>query len=466
MSTKSLFYIKAFVLCLDFAIVNISFGAGMLWMQLLRTHMLDISSTPIHQKPYWLFFNFCWLIAALLYRAYHAENILNLENNYRITWRIWVAQSILFCTGLLVLNDYLIDYRLCLSVLLSYMFLLVVGKIVYTYLFYRLARMRPLRKRMTVIGQNAHAVSLERAFTKSYPFLSTEVVDNITWNFDENKVLEVDCFLEQFKKMEQGGVHEAIISVPCQHLSHVSQIQRLADNYSIHVAFVPAFEVEKLDWSVTIDGGVPIFQMRQSLLNNAFYSYRKRLFDIVFSSFIIVFVLSWLVPIIGLIIKIQSPGPIFFKQLRSGRNNVPFYCYKFRSMRKDNPNEAKQASKDDPRVTRIGKWIRKTSIDEFPQFINVFLGDMSVVGPRPHMTSHTFQYRTLIDAFMVRHGVKPGITGWAQVNGYRGETKDPQMMKKRVDYDIFYLDNWNFMMDIKIVILTFLNMTQGEKNAY
>jgi putative colanic acid biosynthesis UDP-glucose lipid carrier transferase len=192
----------------------------------------------------------------------------------------------------------------------------------------------------------------------------------------------------------------------------------------------------------------------------------KRLFDIAFSLFVIVFIFSWLYPILALLIKLESPGPVIFKQERSGRNNVQFYCYKFRSMRVNDECHLKQASKNDCRITRIGRILRKTSLDELPQFFNVLLGNMSVVGPRPHMLKHTEHYREVVDQYMVRHYMKPGITGWAQVNGYRGETIELGLMEKRVEHDIWYMENWSALLDIKIVMLTVLNVIKGEKNAY
>jgi len=194
--------------------------------------------------------------------------------------------------------------------------------------------------------------------------------------------------------------------------------------------------------------------------------FKKRLFDTVFSIFVIVFVFSWLFPILAIIIKFQSKGPVFFVQVRSGRDNKPFKCFKFRSMRVNNESDRKQATRDDNRITAIGAFMRRTSLDELPQFFNVIMGNMSVVGPRPHMISHTEQYSQLIDTFMVRHFLKPGITGWAQIKGLRGETKSTEDMLARVEADVWYLENWSFLLDLKIVFLTFFNVFAGDKNAF
>ncbi|WP_448636348.1 exopolysaccharide biosynthesis polyprenyl glycosylphosphotransferase [Pedobacter panaciterrae] len=194
--------------------------------------------------------------------------------------------------------------------------------------------------------------------------------------------------------------------------------------------------------------------------------FKKRLFDVVFSSLVIIFILSWLYPLIAILIKMQSKGPVLFKQLRSGRNDEPFWCYKFRSMKVNDASDKKQATKDDDRITPIGKFLRRSSLDEMPQFFNVFMGSMSVVGPRPHMLKHTEEYKAIINQYMVRQFLKPGITGWAQVNGFRGETKATEDMENRVKCDIHYLENWDSMFDVKIIFMTVLNVMHGEDNAF
>jgi len=188
----------------------------------------------------------------------------------------------------------------------------------------------------------------------------------------------------------------------------------------------------------------------------------KRMFDIVFSFLVITFLLSFLIPILALLIKLNSKGPVFFVQKRTGINNKTFKCLKFRSMKVNNESDEKQATEGDKRITALGNFLRKSNFDELPQFFNVFFGQMSVVGPRPHMLKHTELYSGLIERYLVRHYVKPGITGFAQVSGYRGETDELWKMEKRVQYDMQYLENWNFWWDIKIIIMTFIN----EKTRY
>jgi len=190
----------------------------------------------------------------------------------------------------------------------------------------------------------------------------------------------------------------------------------------------------------------------------------KRLFDLIFSGLIIIGVFSWLFPILAVAIKLSSHGPVFFVQKRTGINNRIFKCLKFRSMMANKESDTLQASSGDARITRIGNFLRRTNLDELPQFFNVFIGQMSVSGPRPHMLKHTAQYTKLIDHYMVRQYVKPGLTGWAQVNGYRGETNELWKMEQRVEFDIEYLENWTFWWDLKIILMTIFNK-KAFKNA-
>ncbi|OOQ57760.1 hypothetical protein BC343_13295 [Mucilaginibacter pedocola] len=198
--------------------------------------------------------------------------------------------------------------------------------------------------------------------------------------------------------------------------------------------------------------------------NNYWFRSTKRAFDIVFSLAVIIFILSWLMPILALLITIESKGPFIFSQKRSSRNNKTFHCYKFRSMYINADCDTLQTAKGDPRITRIGAFLRRYNLDELPQFFNVLMGNMSVIGPRPHMLSQTKEYAKLIDTFMVRHFVKPGITGWAQVNGLRGQTKTVSEMQARVEADLWYLKNWSFSLDMRITMRTILQMITGDKD--
>ena len=247
----------------------------------------------------------------------------------------------------------------------------------------------------------------------------------------------------------------------------IKDIITFADNNFISVKFIPDNN-EILGKQLKVDyfDYFPVLSLNKSPLDKPVNKVIKRLFDLVFSSCIIICFLSWLTPIIALLIKLESKGPVFFKQKRNGINYEPFYCYKYRSMHPNDLADIKQVSKNDSRVTKIGKFIRKTSLDELPQFINVFKGDMSVVGPRPHMTNENERFLKKIDKFMGRHYVKPGITGLAQVKGYRGEVRTNEDIINRLKYDLFYIENWSLWLDIKIILFTVYYLVIGDEKAY
>jgi Undecaprenyl-phosphate glucose phosphotransferase len=227
-------------------------------------------------------------------------------------------------------------------------------------------------------------------------------------------------------------------------------------------SFIPVVKTSDLEFH----GSVPVSKLRREPLERLSNQRLKRAFDVAFSLAVILFIFTWLFPLLALLVKFSSRGPVFFKQDRLGKDNRPFTCWKFRSMRMNAEADVKQATKDDPRVTRIGRFLRRSNMDELPQFFNVLLGHMSVVGPRPHPLKLNDQYRDIIDNYMVRHFVRPGITGWAQVNGFRGETRTPELMERRVELDVWYLENWSFWLDLRIVVKTVTNMLRRDPNAY
>lgn len=352
--------------------------------------------------------------------------------------------------------------RLALGEYLMLIFILItIFKFLTTYLLkkYRTV-LRGNIRRVVVIGSNDKVRQLIKTFNTrldyGYQFETKFSVK------DEGFSLE-NCF----DYIIENNIDEIYFSV-CE-LSN-KQINRLidfADNNLRELKFIPdnkdifsrKLKYEYYDY-------IPILSLRAIPLQESISKFVKRLFDILFSLCIIVFVLSWLTPILAILIKLESKGPVFFKQSRNGFNYKEFDCYKFRSMTPSKNAHLAQATKGDLRVTKVGAFIRKTSIDELPQFFNVLFGDMSVVGPRPHMVSHTNMYAQRIDKFMVRHFVKPGITGLAQISGFRGEIETDKDIINRVKYDIFYIENWSLLLDLKIALQTFTNAIKGEEKAY
>jgi Undecaprenyl-phosphate glucose phosphotransferase len=263
--------------------------------------------------------------------------------------------------------------------------------------------------------------------------------------------------------VQQEKIDEIYCSLSGLEAEQVSDLMNFADNNLVRFKVVPDFR-GFLSRKVKIDfyDLVPVLSMRREPLQNGFNRLLKRVFDILFSTLVILIVFPVALLVFAPLIKLSSRGPVFFRQLRSGENNEEFYCFKFRTMQVNREADTLQATKGDARITKIGAFLRKTSLDELPQFYNVLIGNMSVVGPRPHMLKHTEEYGKLIDKFMVRHLVKPGVTGWAQVNGYRGDTRNSALMEKRVEYDVWYLENWSILIDVKIVIITAWQVVAGK----
>ncbi|MBP5716549.1 MAG: exopolysaccharide biosynthesis polyprenyl glycosylphosphotransferase [Bacteroidales bacterium] len=223
----------------------------------------------------------------------------------------------------------------------------------------------------------------------------------------------------------------------------------------------------KRTMQMEILGSVPVLTIREDQLSGSLTNrIIKRTFDIVVSLLFIVTCFWWIYLIVALLTKIFQPGPVFFRQKRSGLEGREFVCLKFRSMKVNKASDDRQATPDDERKTKFGSFLRKSSIDELPQFINVLKGDMSIVGPRPHMVKQTMAYSELIDKYMVRHWIRPGITGWAQVTGSRGETRQLWQMEERIKKDIWYIENWSLLLDLQIIMLTIWNVFRGDKNAY
>ena len=315
-------------------------------------------------------------------------------------------------------------------------------------------------RKVVVIGNNKKTDQLINTFKRrsdfGYKFESQFSVNDKHFSLEK-------CF----NYIIDNEIDEIYFSIAELSNSQINKLVDFADNNLRELKFIPdnkdifskKLKYEYYDY-------IPILSLRSIPLQESVNKFLKRLFDILFASVIIIFILSWLTPILALIIKMESKGPAFFSQSRNGFNYKEFDCYKFRSMTPNKYANLNQATKGDLRITKVGAFIRKTSMDELPQFFNVLFGDMSVVGPRPHMVSHTNMYARKVDKFMVRHFVKPGITGLAQVSGFRGEIEEDQDIINRVKYDIFYIENWSILLDLKIIVQTFLNAIKGEEKAY
>ena len=357
---------------------------------------------------------------------------------------------------------------LILSIIAYTAFLLIERFCIRAYLMYIRSNKRN-QKNVVLIGN-------EKTVEKLYEILSTPFYGyNIIGTFYDG-----ECTFEQIKSKRLGGtadiygwlaknpnVNEIYGYFPKEQHDTVNMISKFCDNHLIRFFYIPAINIFKGNMTFISMDGIPVIARREEPLRNSTNKFVKRTFDIIFSGLVLLLIFPWVWLWVAIMIKIQSPGPIFFIQERTGLDGKIFKCIKFRSMKVNDDADTLQATKDDPRKFPFGDFIRKTNIDELPQFINVFIGDMSVVGPRPHMLKHTNEYSRLINRFMIRHFAKPGITGLAQVTGFRGETRYIDQMEGRVKKDIEYIENWTFPLDLKIILKTITNMLGKEKgNAY
>ena len=352
-----------------------------------------------------------------------------------------------------------------IAIFMSCSFILISG---FKYiLFYYLRKYRLVTgsnyRNAVIIGYTPEAIKLKELFETrnefGYRFLGyfsdkksnahiTGKVDQIKEFVLLHKVDEIYCSLNEISDEQ------------------LKDLVEFTDEYRKTIKFIPDSKaIFSKNLKIDYYEFFPVLSLQRTLLHDPITKVFKRLFDIIFSLFVLVFLLSWLVPILAILIKLESRGPIFFKQGRPGIEEKEFFCFKFRSM-KINKTTEQEASKNDPRVTKIGRFIRKTSIDEMPQFLNVLMGDMSVVGPRPHLWSQNKAYGNKIKKYMVRHYVKPGITGLAQVRGFRGEIESDEDMINRIKYDVFYIENWSLILDLKIIAQTVINIFKGEEKAY
>ena len=266
---------------------------------------------------------------------------------------------------------------------------------------------------------------------------------------EKKAIKHVFCSLS----MDQGRYNVSVMNYCENHLLYFHGVPNVCKGFPRRI------------WHSMV-GNMPILNLRYEPLSKMENRLLKRIFDIVLSGIFLVTIFPLVYLIVGIVIKMTSPGPVLFKQMRTGLNGVDFKCYKFRSMRVNEEADSKQATVNDPRKTRFGDFLRRSNIDELPQLINVFKGNMSIVGPRPHMLVHTETYAQLIDKYMVRHFIKPGVTGWAQTHGFRGETKELSQMEGRVKADIWYMEHWTIFLDLYIIYKTIVNVALGEKNAY
>ncbi|MFN6944541.1 MAG: undecaprenyl-phosphate glucose phosphotransferase [Cytophagaceae bacterium] len=412
-------------------------------------------------------FNLMWIVLVMLVRLYEIERVIRLE---KVVWNLIktiILHALFIFSFIFSIQGYYYS-RLQLYVAYAvFAFLILVWRLLFIYFLQNYRKGGSNYKTVVIVGSGGAGNQMYQFMKKhedtGYKFLGffdDYPEKSIHKGLIKGNIPDMNIFIQE------NHVDEIFCALPLTETKKIRDLMLLADNHLIRLRLVPDFRgFYNKKVNIEFYDSIPVLTVRQEPLESLFNRFIKRSFDIIFSTLVITFAFPIIFPVFIVIIKLSSKGPIFFKQKRSGRNNAEFYLYKFRSMTVNADADRKQATEGDVRITKIGRFLRKTNLDELPQFFNVLIGNMSIVGPRPHMLKHTVEYSRIIDKFMVRHLVKPGITGWAQVNGYRGATTEPRWMLKRVRYDLWYIENWSFLLDLKIIFLTVYNMFKGEKNA-
>lgn len=415
---------------------------------------------------FFLFANASWIACGIVVKSFTVKRIKSLDRIAKDTVETLLYHIFLVSVYIVATEAYFIPR----NYLISFYALFFVGLFTWRMgVHFALGYFRKLGfnfRNVIIIGYNPYGLSLKQYF-ESNPELGYRFKGFFDHQPQRNASIigKFQRSIEDFLKAE--SIDEIYV---CQsYLKHryFRHLVRFSENNFLKIKLLP--DVKGLvfdDLELEFYSHLPIVSFRREPLQNEINALIKRIFDVVFALFLLIGFCSWLFPIISLAIVLDNWGPVFFIQRRSGKAGKDFLCFKFRTMIINSEADILQATKNDKRITRVGKILRETNLDELPQFINVLLGDMSVVGPRPHMIKHTEEYSKLISNYMLRHLIKPGVTGLAQAKGYRGETSDNFSMRNRVRVDILYIERWSFLLDLKVIGLTFLSMFKGQDNAY
>lgn len=454
-------YQKTISVLVDLILINISFIIG----YFLRFETLNQFNED--EIIIILILNFSWWIIASQGTFPISQRIIRFDKVFLNFLRNILVHGIIIFTAIVIIKLYQLSRLMLIYTFLFEFGLILIWRLVFSQILIAYRKSGKNFRNVIILGTGDNALEMHELINKnkSYGYKFLGFFDN-----HPNPKISDSQYIHPLDDMKKfaimNNVNEVFCALPESYTKRIFEMMEFCENNLIRFKIIPNFK-KYIKKKVVIDfvQNVPVVLARPEPLESRFARLLKRGFDVLFSLLIILFVFSWLFPIVALLILLESRGPVFFMQWRTGKDNKDFKIYKFRSMKVNKDADSKQAKKGDMRITKLGKIIRKLNIDELPQFFNVLFGQMSVVGPRPHMLKHTEEYSKIINKYMVRHFVKPGITGWAQVNGYRGETETPDLMEKRVEYDVWYLENWSFILDLYIVFLTIYNMFKGEANA-
>lgn len=443
----------------DIIVINIAF----LLSYYLQFNTLVGLLTPPYLSLF-MYYNGAWIALVLILKPYKYSRISRVAAILRGHFTLIILHLLLITAFFVIGNAYFFSRGQILSTYAILSILVFTWKVFFVYLL-RIYRKKGFNFRnVVIVGYGELSEDLRKYFLlhPEHGFKLLGFFDN---RHQSERILGTYADIEKYAKHNE--VSEIYCCLPYIRYTQVKKLIDFGEENLIKIKLIADFrgfsmkglELERYDL-------IPVLNVNPIPLDDYKNRLVKRAFDLAFSSFVIVFLLSWFMPLLAIIIKLDSRGPVFFKQKRTGKDKQEFWCYKFRSMKVNSESDFQQATKADFRITKLGYFLRKTSLDELPQFFNVFLGNMSVVGPRPHMLKHTEEYSKVVEKFMSRHFVKPGITGLAQAKGFRGETETDLLMQNRVRLDRFYVGNWSLIFDIKIIILTISSIFSGDDKAY
>jgi len=455
------FLIKWLIFLGDLLLINLLFVLVYQWM--------DISEAKSRNIVY-LLLNFSYIFAVYLVPVRIYQPVMFTDKVIQRSLSLIAIHAIIFtaCLFFLHLEKFVLPHYFIVYYYLILFTIFTAWRVLAREILKNYRRKGHNYKRVIIVGAGKNGMALFSEMSKEMAYGY-----NVYGFFDDNLLLKrtMSNYLGMTHEVEdfvlENSIDEIYCTLPNSQDEKITRMLNFAEKHMVRFYIIPEFSrYVKKRMDLDIIESIPIMAVRSEPLQSVYNQIIKRIFDVIFSCLFLITLFPICYIVFGLLIKMSSSGPVIFKQRRTGIYGKSFNCYKFRSMKLNEDADEKQAEKGDPRTTKIGQFLRRSNLDEIPQFYNVLKGDMSVIGPRPHMLKHTELYSSFIDKYMVRHLIKPGITGWAQVNGYRGEIKTTDQMEGRVRYDVWYLENWSFFLDIKILIITILNMFKGEKNAY
>jgi len=462
---RSNYYFRLF---LDLLLLNIIFTASAILAQsfqtlMVRNHMFILLAA----------LNFLWYFTSNVNGFYEDNNLRSFSFQFNNILKntfvqiiaailfIFIAKEDLFTRNFILIYAFVLIFFISIRIQLLKM---LIGK---------LSLRENKIQNIVIVGSGEVARNFYNSTIKkqSFSYKFAGYLDDVTAEPTRTELIGKIDDLE--KVILSKNINEVIVALPIQEFARLDQIIKVCNRHAVRVNIIPDyFRFISKKFRITMFENFPIITIRDEPLAEAHWRFTKRLIDILFSLFIIILFLSWLIPLIVIFIKIFSRGTVFFVQKRIGMKNKAFNFYKFRTLITSANSENQSFSpviEGDSRITKIGSILRRTNLDELPQFFNILKGDMSIVGPRPHFLPYNEVYSEIVDEIKLRSRVRPGLTGWAQVHGLRGDSTDPieneRRTRKRIEYDIWYIENWSIWLDIQIIILTIWQMIKGETRA-